>query len=83
MCTEVVRVSHQKRKIIPCQIRYCVCGHSNHGHGPGGCSGETLRGAVWQGCKCETFRLSEKRERPPKTAERQRFGTHHQGASLS
>lgn len=39
-----------------CKPVRCVCVHVNHSHGPGGCSGETLRGAVWHPCKCETFR---------------------------
>lgn len=65
-----------------CKPVYCVCHHINKGHGPGGCSGETLRGAVWHGCKCEKFVKSEDQsyfQGGRKVVHRQTFGPYHQG----
>lgn len=65
--------------LIRCEIVYCLCGHANQGHGPGGCGGETKRGAVWHSCKCETFVRAENQERKPNIAHRQGFGIYHAG----
>ena len=55
---------------------YCRCGHPAIGHGPGGCSGMTLRGAVWHPCKCEgqgAFVHDPKRGPSPKVCFEQIF----------
>lgn len=77
MCVVVMKTSHKVRKWIRCPIKWCECKHANRGHGPGGCGGETLKGAVWHPCKCETFRLAENQERPEAMIRHSMiFGTH-------
>jgi hypothetical protein len=76
MCTEVVRVSHQKRKILRCPVKRCDCGHINHAHGPGGCSGDTLRGCCYVPCNCETFKLAADQTHNPKKITRAIYFKH-------
>lgn len=86
MCEQVVKTSHQPKRYVKCPLLWCECGHVNHGHGYGGCGGDTLRGCIWVSCKCEKFRLAEKQDATPglnpkgkKVMHRHRFGSHHQG----
>jgi len=78
MCTEVIRVSHQRRKVIRCPMKRCECAHTNYCHGPGGCGGGIRQGCVERLCNCTTFVLSKDQTPNPKRIDRMVF-TRHQG----